>query len=79
MEWSKDVRRTSQQRGCARSCYRRLLRCKSPLGRLLIACDPDRGCHEVTGVKKSVRKKDLAFAKSFSYPEPCLKCEKPCF
>ena len=44
--------------------------CKSPLGRLLIACDPDRGCNEVTGVKKSVRKKDLASAKSFSYPEP---------
>ena len=48
----RDVRRTSKQRGrLARSCCRRLLRCKSPLGCLLIACDPNRGCQrQLTGV-----------------------------
>ena len=38
----------------ARSCYRRLLRCKSPLDCLLIACDPNRGCREATGVRKFI-------------------------
>ena len=55
----RDVRRTSKQRGrLARSCCRRLLRCKSPLGCLLIACDPERGCHEVTGVKRCLHKRN---------------------
>ena len=55
----RDVRRTSKQRGrLARSCCRRLLRCKSPLGCLLIACDPDRGCQrQLTGVKIVAKKK----------------------
>ena len=55
----RDVRRTSKQRGrLARSCCRRLLRCKSPLGCLLIACDPDRGCQrQLTGVKTAAKKK----------------------
>ena len=40
-----------------RSCCRRLLRCKSPLGCLLTACDPDRGCqHQLTGVKMAEKK-----------------------
>ena len=28
------------------------VRCKGPLDHLLIAHDPERGCHEVTGVEK---------------------------
>lgn len=55
----QDVHRTSKQRGrLTRPCCRRLLRCKSPLGCLLIACDPDWGCqHQLTGVKIIAKKK----------------------
>ena len=55
----RDFRRKSKQRGrLARSCCRRLLRCKSPLGCLLIACDPNRGCQrQLTGVKIVERNK----------------------